>query len=637
MPQSPLDDPLSAAWSAAAVSRGAQAALIDVQTGPVLPLSDLLFHSANVNQLLRLRPPAGFSTPFCRKDACRHCGWLRECRNFTRGDVVAMQQHARAGAIFRRMENSTCAVIGHLVPSDEVGFALNGSAFVIRTAAGRNYRNILRRLNVPGSPPTRLLSTVKGEGPIAGVVQVTRCGMGSPWVSACWKQLSRPLQRQLLLSPVAAARHPYLRFDAILGVQLARALCSRVTVHGSLLQPQLEVERHGPAQQEAALSGVQPSHAAAVEIPSMVVGERTQKMVTLAIATLHIYPRGGGPGSGCALRAWCERAAALVSLLRVHGRGDGLANAEIVLIGDADRSICPAAAWRVAPHEAHGFASALSAFAQRVTLPSIVGGLVENNGLALELRKSNSLTVKVLLAGLTRYEFVFYADLDTLPDGQALHHWQCAARLQAYASGWKESVSMLRQHSEVHVVGSADHSAPINTGLLLVRPSTRIYRQVLAAMHHSAFNLSTGYDGMGPPLRLARSALSLPEVKRLERTQFFARDSWRFDFSGADQGFFYYFFFLRNRYGGRPAARAKRGGFSCAHHQGVPKPWAVPNYRRCQPAHWLDALKNRTTMAPLPPACVALRESALLACPEHISATRRCPRQNSFDGWPVLY
>ena len=53
MPQSPLDDPLSAAWSAAAVSRGAQAALIDVQTGPVLPLSDLLFHSANVNQLLR--------------------------------------------------------------------------------------------------------------------------------------------------------------------------------------------------------------------------------------------------------------------------------------------------------------------------------------------------------------------------------------------------------------------------------------------------------------------------------------------------------------------------------------------------------------------------------------------------------
>ena len=80
-------------------------------------------------------------------------------------------------------------------------------------------------------------------------------------------------------------------------------------------------------------------------------------------------------------------------------------------------------------------------------------------------------------------------------------------------------------------------------------------------MHHSAFNLSTGYDGMGPPLRLARSALSLPEVKRLERTQFFARDSWRFDFSGADQGFFYYFFFLRNRYGGRPAARAKLAVF----------------------------------------------------------------------------
>ena len=158
MPQSPLDDPLSAAWSAAAVSRGAQAALIDVQTGPVLPLSDLLFHSANVNQLLRLRPPAGFSTPFCRKDACRHCGWLKECRNFTRGDVVAMQQHARAGAIFRRMENSTCAVIGHLVPSDEVGFALNGSAFVIRTAAGRNYRNILRRLNVPGAAATGLRS-----------------------------------------------------------------------------------------------------------------------------------------------------------------------------------------------------------------------------------------------------------------------------------------------------------------------------------------------------------------------------------------------------------------------------------------------------------------------------------------------
>lgn len=45
MPQSPLDDPLSAAWSAAAVSRGAQAALIDVQTGPVLPLSDLLFQA----------------------------------------------------------------------------------------------------------------------------------------------------------------------------------------------------------------------------------------------------------------------------------------------------------------------------------------------------------------------------------------------------------------------------------------------------------------------------------------------------------------------------------------------------------------------------------------------------------------
>ena len=240
------------------------------------------------------------------------------------------------------MENSTCAVIGHLVPSDEVGFALNGSAFVIRTAAGRNYRNILRRLNVPGSPPTRLLSTVRGEGPTAGVVQVTRCGMGSPWVSACWKQLSRPLRRSCsrwrLPGTLTCDSMPARGNRACVG---SRVLCMAACV-------QLEVERHG-RQQEAALSGVQP-HAAAVEIPSMVVGERAQKMVTLAIATLHIYPRGG-PGSGCALRLWCERAAALVSLLRVHGRGDGLANAEIVLIGDADRSICPAAAWRVAPHE----------------------------------------------------------------------------------------------------------------------------------------------------------------------------------------------------------------------------------------------------------------------------------------------
>ena len=209
---------------------------------------------------------------------------------------------------------------------------------------------------------------------------------------------------------------------------------------------------------------------------------------------------------------------------------------------------------------------------------------------------------------------MFYADLDTLLMGGRCH-WQCCSPAGIRIGLEGERVH-LRQHSGARG-GISRPLRAINTGLLLVRPSTNL---PTGTRRHAPLGLQP-FDGLrrhGAAVA-ARALSPLPTRGQAPGTPVLCQDSWRL--AWCRSGFFYYFFFLRNRYGGRPAARASVA-VSPAHTTRVCRPDRC-QHRRCQPAR-LDALKNRTTMAPLP-ACVALRESALLACPEHISATRRCP------------
>ena len=93
-----------------------------------------------------------------------------------------------------------------------------------------------------------------------------------------------------------------------------------------------------------------------------------------------------------------------------------------------------------------------------------------------------------------------------------------------------------------------DHSAPVNTAFLVVKPSRALYLEGIAALQRAAsgaFNRTHGWDLVGPP----STAVPAIDDSRTRASEMRSRDDWSFVCASLDQGFFFYMMRVRSAVG----------------------------------------------------------------------------------------
>jgi len=147
-----------------------------------------------------------------------------------------------------------------------------------------------------------------------------------------------------------------------------------------------------------------------------------------------------------------------------------------------------------------------------------------------EPKTSRINAIKLWYLGLVQYDMIFYMDLDIdvarVVPSQVLN-------------------SVLTFHRlPVAIAAAADWASPINTGIMLFRPSATRYRQMLKLLKTGIFDGSTfngtGFGRVGRPKQL----LSGPLPSNYMSTRMFTHDSWDTVSGDSDQGFFTWYALL---------------------------------------------------------------------------------------------
>ena len=137
----------------------------------------------------------------------------------------------------------------------------------------------------------------------------------------------------------------------------------------------------------------------------------------------------------------------------------------------------------------------------------------------------------------------------------------------------------------VRCIGTGDHSAPINAGVLLLLPpsSSNLYDDGIAVLN-SPFNMSHGWNLTGSPATVfgVRRTLIRADgsvLMHAEKPAVIDNDDWSFVGGNIDQGFFFYMLYARHTLGRWAAGRAKADGHVLHHYWHRPKTWlAVLSY-----------------------------------------------------------
>jgi hypothetical protein len=145
---------------------------------------------------------------------------------------------------------------------------------------------------------------------------------------------------------------------------------------------------------------------------------------------------------------------------------------------------------------------------------------------------------------------------------------------------FKQKLAEFAADASCALRATPDHQAPVNTGIMLLKPSYKMYREGLAMLRTRSFNLQTGFNETGPP------KWALNTTARAEREVAKARgywaNTWDFVCGDGDQGLFTTMYMARHqqfcvpRYWDKP--------LRVQHFWGGDKPWCVP--RRAMLRAW---------------------------------------------------
>ena len=297
----------------------------------------------------------------------------------------------------------------------------------------------------------------------------------------------------------------------------------------------------------------------------------------LAIATSFQLPAGRSRHStmrsACGITKWCANAATLRSALAGHS--------EVVILTDDEKFAmeeCGTARPRVIALEAN--------------LSGAIDGWAARNGhtwksaeraLHLASPKFSAVTLrKWQLVRLIEYRVVFATDPDV-----DLFFGALPGRVAMLSHAWAQGVSAFGR-SAVQLVGTGDGQVPVNTGVMLLKPSLEAYQIGLLALLSGRFSSARGWDDAGSP----RQLLPKQTLGDFGYTRLVREDTWDVVCGNADQGLFTYVFLARlHAYGTSEycplASKLHDSRGKCPecpvpiwHFWGGDKPWWL-HYTRC--------------------------------------------------------
>ena len=133
-------------------------------------------------------------------------------------------------------------------------------------------------------------------------------------------------------------------------------------------------------------------------------------------------------------------------------------------------------------------------------------------------------SIKWWLVSLTQFDFVLYFDLDI--DMERVITDQVRAAVMFFAS------------QSAAISAGDDWASPVNTGIILFRPSTPRYLELLALLKTGVFdgsiNNGTGFNRSGTP----RSLMTAAQLQKWGWTRMVKHNSWNSIAGDSDQGMF---------------------------------------------------------------------------------------------------
>lgn len=312
--------------------------------------------------------------------------------------------------------------------------------------------------------------------------------------------------------------------------------------------------------------------------PPPSVGARHPLSLIIATLAVDLPSSAGGGGKqhgaaggiGCALVLWCERAHRMATALRL-----GLGwNVSLVLMGDSEESLANCRAG-IGSNDHGGGGVRVQTRPIDTQVSATLRAMREAplDGAARPCAAAGNVNLlKWGAVGMVEADLVLFADIDIdlMPSNDA------SAAIQR----WGEMAPALLR-SNTRFVANADAMSPVNGGLWLVRPSRAAFNNGLRTLRRCRWNRTHGWEGVGPPRSLdvrprhADGTALTGDVGDLpERSDAYRSNHWGFVNGDADQGFFWYWWFLRKPLGAYFRYGANRGHL-VLHWRAWPKPWAI--------------------------------------------------------------
>ncbi|KAG8469090.1 hypothetical protein KFE25_007608 [Diacronema lutheri] len=312
----------------------------------------------------------------------------------------------------------------------------------------------------------------------------------------------------------------------------------------------------------------------------MVAGARSARRALVAIATtvwVRLGERGVNHADVCGIVKWCRDAAhfsaALPILVERSGAGALWNGHADVVVSTNDvaftRSECPQ------PRIIHSqiepdFLNLTNWFAHTAFDRKEARQRILASGVKHHLSPEpfdRALLTKWALVGLVRYELVLCVDNDVdFFEAGRRSPAGVDAYLAAATRAWAEEVPRFRA-SPARLLGTADMEAPVNMGMVWLKPSRAMFEEGVALLRTGRFSYETGFNMTGRPLELmdAQMARTLP----MNRTRMIYLNTWNVVAGASDQGLFSLVFMMRHR-----ALRlTSRADYTLHHFWSSSKPW----------------------------------------------------------------
>ena len=294
-------------------------------------------------------------------------------------------------------------------------------------------------------------------------------------------------------------------------------------------------------------------------------------LAELAVATSFSTYAKSFPSS-CGIVKWCYSAAALVGAPFLAGK------AELVVFTNDEAYVrleCGAQPRIIAYDEALVRAAALWSGATNRSRPE-----PRKSGMPSRAFSERALFKWEVLRH-TEYKTVFMTDIDVdlfFATGGRLPP-PGSRPLRLLERAWTRAYEDFRRSEGTQLVGSPDFVTPINTGVLMVKPTASTYELGLSVLRTRRWNVQHGFNFSGAPRDVIRlDQLPKRTMDAINGTLLLQANHWAVTGGDTDQGLFAYVFLgLLRGAGFRPSGHRLEDGSRPAafvnHFWGGSKPW----------------------------------------------------------------